>query len=156
MDYGSAAMNPRASKPVVISYAVFAAAMVLTGGLHLTTLLITVLFGCFALNKLTFYRKRWLAVVLFLLVVSVFFSGFAYFLRETIESLPKIASKCIPEVVQYADKHGIDLPFDDKDSLKEAILNALSQAKGMVGNFAKIATKPVSYTHLTLPTNREV
>ena len=43
--------------------------------------------------------------------------------------------------MQYANNHGIDLPFDDKESLKDVVLNALGQAKGYVGNFAKLATK---------------
>lgn len=134
-------MNPAESKPVAISYAVFASALLLAGWLQMATLLITVLFGYFALNKLTFYRIRWLAVVLFLMMVCVFFSSFVYFLRATFEALPKIASKSIPEVVQYANTHGIDLPFDDKESLKDVVLNALGQAKGYLGNFAKLATK---------------
>jgi len=134
-------MNPADPKVVAISYAVFATALLLAGWLQMATLLITVLFGCFALNKLTFYRIRWLAVVLFLMMVCVFFCGFAYFLRATFEALPKIASKSIPDVVQYANTHGIDLPFDDKESLQDVVLNALGQAKGYVGNFAKLATK---------------
>ena len=134
-------MNPNASKTVLISYAVFAAVLAVAGWLHMATLLITVLFGYFALNKLTFYGRKWLAVLLFLIVVCVIFSSFAYFLREVFETLPQIASKSIPTVVQYANNHGIDLPFDDKESLKDVVLNALGEAKGVVGNFAKIATK---------------
>lgn len=134
-------MHSTLTKPVLLSYAFFAAVLVLAGWLHMATLLITVLFSYFALNKLTYRGKKRLAVSLFLIAVCVFFSSFAYFLRETFEALPKIASKSIPEVVQYANSHGIELPFDDKDSLKDVVLNALREAKGVVGNFAKIATK---------------
>jgi len=134
-------MHATVTKPVILSYAVFAAVLALAGWLHMATLLITVLFSYFALNQLTYRGKKPLAVLLFLIVVCVIFSGFAYFLRETFEALPKIAAKSIPELVQYANSHGIDLPFDDKDSLKDVVLNALREAKGVVGNFAKIATK---------------
>lgn len=134
-------MNSNASRPVMISYAVFAVVLALAGWLHMATLLITALFGYFALKKLTFYGKKWLAVLLFLIVVCVIFSSFAYFLREAFETLPKIASKSIPTVVQYANNHGIELPFDDKESLRDVVLNALGEAKGVVGNFARIATK---------------
>jgi len=134
-------MQASVTKSVFLSYVVFAAALVLAGWLHMATLLITVLFGYFALHKLTYRRRKRLAVLLFLIVVCVVFSSFAYFLRETFEALPTIASKSIPEVVQYANNHGINLPFDDKDSLKDVVLNALREAKGVVGNFAKIATK---------------
>ena len=134
-------MNPADSKPVAVSYAVFAGVLVLAGWLHLMPLLITALFGYFALNKLTFYRNKAVAVVLFLIVVWVVFISFAYFLRATFEALPQIASKSIPEVVQYANSYGIDLPFDDKESLKDVVMTALGQAKGSVGNFAKLATK---------------
>jgi len=134
-------MQSTTPKPILLSYAVFASVLVLAGWLQMATLLITVLFGYFALNKLTYFRKKWLAVVIFLVVICFFFSSFVYFLRETFEALPKIASKSIPEFVQYANNNGINLPFDDKDSLKDVVLNALREAKGVVGNFAKIATK---------------
>ncbi len=134
-------MSPSPSKPVVVSYAVFLAVLVLAGWLSMATLLITASFAHFVLNKLMFCRRKWLAVAIFLFVVCVFFSSSAYFLRETFEALPKIASKSIPGLVRYASNHGIDLPFDDEESLKDVVLKALGEAKGVVGNFARIATK---------------
>ena len=107
----------------------------------MATLLVTALFTYFALIKLMICRRKWLALAILLTMVCVFFSSFAYFLRETFEALPKIASKSIPALVQFASSHRIGLPFDDEESLKEVVLKALGEAKGVVGNFARIATK---------------
>jgi len=129
------------TKPVGISYLVLLITLALAGWLHLATLLITILFSSFALAKLHFAKPRWLAVVLFLILVAATFSGFAVFFKKAIEDLPQVVQKSIPGIVAFADRHNIDLPFDDMQSLKEVATNSVKEALGALGNFARIATK---------------
>jgi predicted PurR-regulated permease PerM len=64
-----------------------------------------------------------------------------FFLRRALVALPDIVSTSIPVVVQFADKHGIDLPFNDMESLKDMAVQSVRDTLGYLGNFAKIATK---------------
>ena len=129
------------AKSIAFSYLILLAALILAGWLHLSTLLVTVLFSSFALHKLHFLRKKWIAVGLFLILVVVIFCGFAFFFRQAFEALPKIVSKTIPDFVRFADSHGISLPFTDVQSLKDVALDTVREMLGYLGNFAKIATK---------------
>ena len=67
-----------------ISYVIMAVLLALVGVLHLATLVLTALFGYFALNFLSFGKSKTLAVVLYLIgVVGIgygmfFFSTRAY------------------------------------------------------------------------------
>ena len=54
--------------PARISYGVLIGALVLVGWLHLATLLLATFFSFFALRKLLFGGRKWLAVVLFILL----------------------------------------------------------------------------------------
>lgn len=59
-----------------ISYLFVAVILLLVGWLHLSTLLLTVLFGYFALQRLSFGRSKALGVTLFLIdriAVSIIF-----------------------------------------------------------------------------------
>ncbi|MDP9292322.1 MAG: AI-2E family transporter [Verrucomicrobiota bacterium] len=129
------------SKPAAISYLVILGALVLAGLLHLASLLVTVLFSYFVLSQFRFWRRKWIAVGLFLITVALIFCGFVFFLRQALVALPEIVNTAIPIVVQFADKHGIDLPFTDLQSLKDVAAESVRGMLGYLGNFAKIATK---------------
>ena len=90
-------------------------------------------------------------------------------IRSNLVSIPVGRTDLIPEDYEIVDKREyipVELPefkFDLRESQKEvynaikdnAIINAwVSWGKTFTG--LAIAGKPVSYTHLTLPTNREV
>jgi predicted PurR-regulated permease PerM len=107
----------------------------------LVTPFLTVLFSYLALSKLNFFHKKWLAVLLFAILVIGAFCGFIYFFNRAFVALPEIVSTSIPVVVKFAAKHGIELPFADIESLKALALDSVSEAMGYLGNFAKIATK---------------
>lgn len=128
-------------KPVVISYLTIFLMLLLVGWLHLATPFITVLFSYLVLSKLCFLKRKWIAVILFLLLVAVIFYGFVFFLKNARRALPDIVSTAMPVVVQYAERHGIDLPFTDMESLKDLALESVSDTLGYLVNFAKIATK---------------
>lgn len=129
------------SKPVLFSYAAIFLLLVLAGWLRLTTPLLTVLFSYFALSQLTFWRSRWVAIVIFVLLVAAIFWGFAFLLRESFEVLPAVVVTSIPRIVQFATAHGVELPFTDVASLKDVALESVRGTLGYVGNFAKLATK---------------
>ena len=133
------------SKSARISYVMIAVLLVLIGGLHMATLLLTVLFGYFALNFLSFGRSKLLGIAFYLIVVASIGYGFIFFSRQAYIALPEIAEKTIPAVVGYAEKRGIELPFTDYASLKtvaQLILRLLQTS------FAKILATIVSCDRL--------
>jgi len=128
-------------KPVLISYLVLLSAIVLVACLHLGTPFVAVMFAYFLLTKLSFFRKKWIAIICFMVLMAFIFYGFVFFLRSAWVALPEIINTAIPRIVEYADKHDIDLPFTDVDSLKDLALQSVRETLGYLGNFAKIATK---------------
>jgi predicted PurR-regulated permease PerM len=133
------------SKPIYISYFFLAATIFLVGSLHLATPLLTVLFCYFALHKLHFTRSKALTIVMFSLVVVLGFYAFALFVKSGLNDLPDIAEKSIPRVVEYADKHNIELPFDDIESLKSSVRDNVKEHSASLANFAKLATKEFAF-----------
>lgn len=125
----------------VISYILFALLFVMVGWLKLTTTLVAVLFAYLALRTLSFGRLRWLAVILFFVLLLALFYGFARFANHSIVALPSIAKSAIPEIVRFATEHGIELPFTDMESLKTVAFDSVYSLVGYLGNFAKVATK---------------
>jgi predicted PurR-regulated permease PerM len=128
-------------KSVMVSYGMFAVTLILVAGLHLATPFLTVLFSYLALSKLHFWRNKWIAVGVFLILVAAAFFGFVLFLKLAFVALPDIVSTSIPVVVRFATQHGIELPFTDIESLKALALDSVRETLGFLGNFAKIATK---------------
>jgi predicted PurR-regulated permease PerM len=124
-----------------ISYIFMVVLLLVVGGLHLATPLITVLFAYFALNKLDFMRRKWVAVVLFMILVSAIFYGFYAFVKHAVVALPDIVNTAIPKIIDYAQKHDIELPFYDLQSLKVVALEGVKDQLNYLGNFAKFATK---------------
>ena len=124
-----------------ISYIFMLALLLVVGGLHLATPLITVLFANFALNKLHFTRYKWIAVVLSMILVLAVFYGFYAFVKHALVALPDIVNTTIPKIIEYAQKHNIELPFYDLQSLKTVALEGVKDQLNYLGNFAKFATK---------------
>lgn len=129
------------SNSVRFSYLVIFSTLVLAAALHLTTPFITILFCYLVLNTLCWRDRKWLAVLVFVFLCAGLFSGFGFFLKQASKVLPEIVSTSIPQLVEYADKHNIYLPFSDMDSLKSVALENVKGALSSVGNFAKLATK---------------
>lgn len=104
------------SQPQRISYVIMVVAVALVGWLHMATLLLTAFFGYFALRQLSFGRSKLLGIVLFAGVLGLVFYGLIFFSRQASVAFPRIAASSIPAIVDYADKHGVDLPFFTDDS----------------------------------------
>ena len=122
------------------SYFFLLAVILLAGATHLATPLITVLFSYFALRKLNFRKRKWLSVVLFLVVVAAALYGFGFIIRQAFIAFPKIAAESIPPIIAFAQRHGIALPFSDLDSLKATTVDVVKNEFLFVGNFARVAT----------------
>ena len=120
-----------------ISYVIIATSLVLIGWLQLGTLLVTVLFGYFALQQLSIGGHRGVGVALYLVAACAIGCGFFLFSRQAYVSLPKIADAAIPAVVEYAEKKGIDLPFTDYASLRAATLKKATEKPANVGNYLR-------------------
>ena len=127
------------------SYLFIVGIIVLAGATHLATPLVTVLFAYFGLRKFNFVKRKWLAVLFFLLVVAGTLYGFGYLIRQAFIALPKIAAESIPPMIVYAQNHGIDLPFSDVESLKASIADMVKDEFLFVGNFARTATAQVVF-----------
>src|SRR5213080_3760353 len=75
--------------PARLSYGVLAVTIILAGLLHLGTPLLVVLFSYFALRQLYFLTKRkWLALILFIVVVAGIASAAVYITRAAFLALP--------------------------------------------------------------------
>jgi predicted PurR-regulated permease PerM len=128
-------------RPAAISYAVFAAVLILAAVLHLATPFVAALFCYFALTKLAIGGRKWIAVALFLILIAAAFSGFVFFLKRALVVLPEIVETAIPVVVRYAQVHGVELPFTDMESLRTVALDSVRDALGNLGLYVKVATK---------------
>ena len=124
------------NQPARISYAIMAALLVLIAVLHLGTLLLTALFGFFALQVFSFGRSKILGVSIYILMVALISWGMIYFSHQAYLTLPRIAETTIPAVATYAEQEGIELPFTDYASLKKL---AISEAKEDVAGFGRHA-----------------
>ncbi len=124
------------NQPARISYAIMAALLVLIAVLHLGTLLLTALFGFFALQVFSFGRSKILGVSIYVLMVALISWGMIYFSHQAYLTLPKIVETTIPAVATYAEQEGIELPFSDYAGLKNLII---SEAKEDVAGFGRHA-----------------
>jgi predicted PurR-regulated permease PerM len=123
-----------------ISYIIMTLMFVLIGWLHVGTLLLTVLFGYFALRLFSFDRSKALGVVIYLIAVVSIGYGLVYFSKRAYKTLPEIAEKTIPAVVNYAEKNAIELPFTDYASFKTLAVKEVKEGMSNVGRYAREAT----------------
>lgn len=120
--------------PTRISYGIMVVLLVLIGWLHLGTLVLTTLFGYFALRFFSFGRSKTLGVALYLIAVVAVGCGLFYFSKRAYTTLPKIADETIPAVVNYAESHNIELPFTDYAS---ASALARAEVKERIASFGQ-------------------
>src|SRR6266571_3725135 len=138
--------------PVRVSYAVLAATIILAGILHLGTPLLVVLFSYFALRQLYYLtRRKWLALILFGIVVAGIAAAAVYLTRAAILALPDVADTSIPPASAWAQKRQIELPFTDFESLRQVVTETLKQEAHYlrnVANFARSAAAVLAFSIL--------
>src|SRR2546425_2083062 len=126
--------------PARLSYAVLAATIILAGLLHLGVPLLVVLFSYFALRQLYYLTKRkWLALILFGIVVAGVATAAVYFTRAAILALPDVADTSIPSASAWAQKRSIELPFTDFESLRQVVVSTLGEEANYLRNVANVA-----------------
>ena len=126
--------------PTRLSYAVLAATITLAVFFHLGVPLLVVLFSYFALRQFYFFtRRKWVALVLFVVVVAGIVAAGIYVTRAAILALPDVADTSIPSANAWAQKRQIELPFWDFDSLRQSVVNALGQETHYLRNVADYA-----------------
>ncbi len=126
--------------PARLSYAVLAATIILAGLLHLGVPLLVVLFSYFALQQLYLLTKRkWLALILFGIVVAGIGTAAVFFTRAAVLALPDAADTSLPSASAWAQKRQIELPFNDFESLRQAVTDALGQEAHYLRNVANFA-----------------
>jgi predicted PurR-regulated permease PerM len=124
------------TQPARISYVIMAVLLVFIGWLHLATLVLTSLFGYFALRLFSFGRSKALGVAIYVVAVTVIGYGLYQFSKQAYVTLPKIAETTIPAVAEYAEQHKVELPFTDYASLRTVAIN---EVKDRVANFGRYA-----------------
>src|SRR5256714_11845354 len=126
--------------PTRLSYGVLIATIALAGLLHLGVPLLVLLFSYFALRQLYFLTKRkWLALILFGIVVAGISAATVYFTRAAILALPDVADTSIPSASAWAQKRQIELPFTDFESLRQVVIDTLGQEAQYLRNVANFA-----------------
>lgn len=115
------------------SYVLFGLMILAAVLLNLGPLILAGLFSYMILD-LTYRRlvprlspaaARWLALLIFLISATLMFWLFGSFIRQSLSTLPTIASTAIPKLIVLAESYGFDLPFDNVYDLKEVIIHAL-------------------------------
>src|SRR5437016_4063591 len=126
--------------PTRLSYGVLAVTIILAGLLHLGVPLLVVLFSYFALRQFYFVTKRkWLALILFGIVVAGIAAAAVYFTRAAFLALPDVADTSIPSASAWAQKRQIELPFTDFESLRAVVIDTLKQEAHYLRNVAHFA-----------------
>lgn len=111
--------------------------LILVGVFKLGTPLITLFFSYFLLKKLDVLGKKWLTMVVFFTFVVVVCGGLVYFLDQAVKTLPKVTSTAVPAIIEFAQKHNLELPFTDWGSLKLYAMDGIKGELRTVGTLAK-------------------
>jgi len=126
--------------PTHIAYFILALTLVLVGVLHLGAPLLALLFSYFALSKFLLLTKRkWLALVLFILLAAGIAFCAGYFTRAAVKALPEAAEHSIPSASAWAEAREISLPFTDFESLKALVINSLKEEAHYLSDVARLA-----------------
>ena len=131
------------TKAARISYWFILITILVVGWLQLATPLLAALFSYFLLCKLQFAGDRkWVPVVIFVVLVLGIAYGLGHFARQTVLALPKIAETTIPTVITWAEQKDIQLPFTDYQSLKAMAMETVQETQNVsrFANFARVAT----------------
>jgi predicted PurR-regulated permease PerM len=123
-----------------VSYGVLAFTIILAGFLHLGAPLLAAFFSYFALGKLLLLTKRkWLALILFGLVVAGLAFAAVYFTRVAVHALPEVAERSIPSASVWAQARQIELPFTDVDTLRDFLIDSVKEQARYLQNVAHFA-----------------
>jgi predicted PurR-regulated permease PerM len=83
--------------------------------------------------------RKWLAVSLFLILLTGVGVGFYFFVKHSYKAIPEIAEKTIPVVLGWAEKQHLELPFSDYASLRALAINTVKNEIDGIGKYAGVA-----------------
>jgi predicted PurR-regulated permease PerM len=134
-------IKPGTRKYARISYLFMLVILVVTGWMHLGTLVLATLFSYLALNILHFTPRlrKWLVVLFFLVLVCGISYAMGHFANMAVRALPEIAEKSVPQIIKWAKSQNIQLPFSDYDSLREFAMGTVTSETQYLGRFANFA-----------------
>jgi len=137
------------TNPARFSYAVLAATLILAGVLNLGVPLLALLFSYFVITNLgRFIHNKWLALVVFILLLAGISYAAGHFIHAAVAALPKIADNAIPSATVWAKARNLNLPFTDFEGMKTHAMMALKEEAhylGNVANFAREATTTIVF-----------
>lgn len=83
---------------------------------------------------------RWLTLGVFVLTAGL--AGFftAFFIRESLATVPVIVESMLPRVAELADEYHIDLPFENIDELRGIVMEWLKENAGNVTHASSLLT----------------
>src|SRR4029077_6992019 len=132
-------------------YGVLALTIILAGLLHLGVPLLVILFSYFALRQLLYLTKRrWLALVLFIVVAAAIAVAAVYFTRAALLALPNVADSSIPSASAWAQRRQIELPFTDFESLRAVVIDTVKQEAHYLQNVAHFARRTTAVFVFTI------
>ncbi len=139
-------MNPPMiiSLPRRLSYAIMALMFVLIGWLHLSTLVLTTLFGFFALQMFSLRKNKMVGVLIYIVAVVAMIWGLIFVLNRAQKTLPEIAERTIPAIVNYAESKHIELPFTDYASAKTLLVQETKDKVANFGSYLKTAVLQIA------------
>ncbi len=114
-----------------------AVGLVMVGWLHLAVLLLTGLFGYFAMERLSLGGRKAVAVSLFVLLLGGIGYGAVAFARTATIAVPRIIEAAIPPILAFADSQGIELPEGYNYGALKA--DAIDFAQGKLASAGKYA-----------------
>ena len=137
--------------PARISYGVLGLTLLLAAVFHLGPPFLVLLFSYFALQQL--YRltmRKWIALILFVVLVLGIAAAAVYFTRAAILALPDVADTSIPSASAWAQKRQIELPFTDFDTLRATVIDVLKQEAHYLQSVAHFAGSTFSMLVLSI------
>lgn len=132
-----------------VSYVVFGLLFAAVVWLHLGALVLSGLFS-FMILDITHKRlmrrihgrvERWLSLVVFLISAVLIFWAFGHFIRQSLSTLPAIASTAIPKLAAAAEPYGIELPFDGSEDFREMVVRAIRENVQFLRRASGLLTK---------------
>jgi predicted PurR-regulated permease PerM len=134
-----------------LSYGLLALTLLLAGLLHLGGPLLVALFSFFALRQFFgLTNRKWLALILFVLMVAGLALAAVYFTRTALHALPEVAEKSIPSASAWAEARNIELPFTDFETLRAFIVETAKEQAQYLQNVAHVAGKTTKLLLFTI------
>ena len=139
---GTELLKPRMTTPARFSYWFILGIFVLIDWLHLAGPFLVILFAYLAITKLNLFKRwaKWPAVLIFLIFLAGAIYGLGAVINQAVKTLPELADKVIPDMLEWAQKHNIKLPdITDFQSLKEFATESVKSETHYLGSAAKVA-----------------